>query len=195
MFFIVRDGQYLPARGQTFRAFWRDGFHGTGHRATMEDWELHTSTLFPDVRLKTYLETRTADVVPPRYIPALPALWKGVLYHDDGIDAAWDLVKRWSFAERVAHREAVTHDALQAPIPGSKGKTVDLAKDLVAIARHGLAAQAAAHGHADEWVHLAPLAALTESGRAPADLLLEHFASRRWTPKELLASLLEPPVA
>ncbi|MFO0749447.1 MAG: glutamate-cysteine ligase family protein [Myxococcota bacterium] len=194
MFFIVRDGEYLPAHGLTFRAFWKDGFHDTGHRATMEDWELHLSTLFPDVRLKTYLETRTADVVPPEYICALPALWKGILYRDDPMDAAWDLVKRWSFDERVAHRRAVARDALGAPVPGSKGKTADLAKELIAIAKAGLAAQAAAGGYADESIHLAPLAALTEAGRCPADLVLARYASRKWTPKEFLASLLVPPV-
>jgi len=195
MFFIVRDGEYLPARGLTFRAFWERGFHDTGHRATMEDWELHISTLFPDVRLKTYLETRTTDCVPPRYIPALPALWKGVLYTDDTLDAAWDLVRRWSFDERVEHRLAVTRDALQAPIPRSSGTTADLARELVAIARAGLAAQAKAGAHPDEWIHLAPLAALTETGRAPADELLAHYASRRWRSAEaMLATLLEPPV-
>ncbi|MCC6623002.1 MAG: glutamate--cysteine ligase [Deltaproteobacteria bacterium] len=195
MFFIVRDGEYLPARGLTFRQFWQRGFHDSGHRATMEDWELHVSTLFPDVRLKTYLETRTADCVQPGLIPALPALWKGVLYSDDTLDAAWDLVRRWSFDERVEHRHAVTRDALQAPIPRSSGTTADLANELLAIARAGLATQARDGGYADEWVHLAPLAQLTASGRAPADLLLAHYASKRWrSPAELLASLLEPPV-
>lgn len=187
MFFIVRDDAYVPARGLPFREFWRSGLQG--HRATMEDWELHLSTLFPDVRLKTYLEVRTADCVPPEYICALPALWKGTLYTNDSRAAAWDLVKRWSLDERWAHRTAVTVDALQAPVPGSKGKTVDLARELVAIAEAGLSAQAQAGGHADEGIHLAPLAALTRSGRSPADLLLERFAARKLPLPQFVASL------
>lgn len=196
MFFIVRDQEYLPARGLTFRAFWKHGFHDTGHHATMEDWELHLSTLFPDVRLKTYLETRTADVVPPEYICALPALWKGILYRDDARAAAWDLVKRWSFLDRQEHRGAVTRDALQAPIVHSKGTTADLANELLAIARGSLTAQARDNDHPDEGVHLDALSALTSTGRAPADVILEKWSKKKWqNPSEFLATILEPPVA
>jgi len=189
MFFVARGDDLLPARGRTFRDFWDGGFDG--QRATMADWELHLSTLFPDVRLKTYLETRTTDCVPPRYIPALPALWKGVLYDDLAMQAAWDLVRRWSMSERWQHRSDVPRQALDAAIPGSKGKTLDLARELVAIAAEGLGRQARAGDYLDESVYLAPLGELLARGQCPADEALA-----KWRPamsgKDLIAALVEP---
>lgn len=206
MFFVAREGQLVRAHGRTFRDLWERGFEGlpalsslsdargrplSRLTATMEDWELHLSTLFPDVRLKTYLETRTTDCVPPRYIPALPAIWKGILYDQGATEAAWDLVKRWSMDERWQHRDAVLEHALAAPVPGSRGRTVDLAKELLAIARVGLAAQAASAGHADESIYLDPIGELVERGLCPADELLA-----KWRPgmtnRDLIAALVEP---
>ncbi len=190
MFFVVRDGAYLPARGQTFRDFQARGFHSnTAIRPTMEDWELHLSTLFPDARIKTYLETRTADCVPPRYILALPALWKGLLYRDDALDAAWDLVKRWTLTERWEHRQAVVKDALSAPVPGSRAKTGDLANELFAIAKASLDLQA--EGADSEARYLEPLASLVANNQCPADELLARYRSGM-SPRELLAALVEP---
>jgi len=189
MFFIVRDGELVAARGRTFRDFWERGLGPW--RPTMEDWELHLSTLFPDVRLKTYLETRTADCVPPRLIPALPALWKGILYDDAALAATWDLTRRWSLGERWQHRVDVPRDGLLAAIPGSRGKTVDLARELLAIATHGLARQAERNHHADESIHLAPLAELVQRGMSPADEALAKWRPSM-TPRQLLEALVEP---
>jgi len=189
MFFIVREGELLPARGRTFRNYWDQGF--LGHRATMEDWELHLSTLFPDVRMKSYLETRTTDCVPPRFIPALPALWKGILYSDSAVAAAWDLTRRWTLSERQQHRHDVPRDALDTAIPGSRGKTLDLARELMSIARGALAEQAKAGGHPDEAVYLEPLDDLLRRGWCPADEVLA-----KWRPgmsnHDLIAALIEP---
>jgi len=192
MFFIVRNGDYLPANGQTFRDFWDRGFHtNRAIHPTMEDWELHLSTLFPDARVKTYLETRTADCVPPRYILALPALWKGILYNDGALDAAWDLVKRWTMADRWEHRLAIVKHALDAPIPGSKAKTADLARELFSIARTSLEHQARELGHESEAVYLEPLGSLITRGLSPADELLARY-NPGMSPRDLLAMLLEP---
>lgn len=192
MFFIVREGELLPARGRTFRDFWERGMGPW--RATMEDWELHLSTLFPDVRLKTYLETRTADCVPPRVVLALPALWKGLLYDDSALAATWDLTRRWTMSERWQHRADVPRDGLLAPIPGSRGKTLDLARELLAIASEGLAKQAERAGHPDESIHLAPLAELVRRGLSPADEALAKWRPSM-TPRELIEALVEPPAA
>ncbi len=190
MFFIARDGALIPANGLPFRRFMREGF--LGHRATMEDWETHVSTLFPDVRIKRYLEVRTADCVPPRYICALPALWKGILYAPDARTAAWDLVKRWTMDERQAHREAVPRDGLHTATPRSRATTKELAIELVAIAEAGLDALATTlpAGEPSESVHLAPLAALTRDGRCPADEALASWRPGQ-TPSQLLAALLD----
>jgi glutamate--cysteine ligase len=192
MFFIVRGGEYLPANGQTFRDFWDRGFHANrAIHPTMEDWELHLSTLFPDARIKTYLETRTADCVPPRFILALPALWKAILYNDGALDAAWDLVKRWTLSERWEHRSAIVKHALDAKVPGSKGKTADLARELFAIARTSLDAQARESGHASEAIYLEPLGSLIDRGMSPADELLARYVPGM-SSHDLLTMLLEP---
>ncbi len=190
MFFIARGGALIPANGLPFRRFMREGF--AGHRATMEDWETHVSTLFPDVRIKRYLEVRTADCVPPRYICALPAFWKGILYSADHREAAWDLVKRWTMDERQDHREAVPRDGFTAAVPRSRASTGELANELVGIAEAGLDALATAlpAGQPSESVHLAPLAALTREGRCPADEALACWRPGR-PGADLLAALAE----
>ena len=174
MFFFARDGEYIPCAGLPFRRFLSQGHEG--HGPTLEDWELHLSTLFPEVRLKTYLEMRSADTVAEHLICALPALWKGLLYDGTALDASWDLVRRWSLDERHAHRREVAVHALEAPVPGKTYGTGELAKELLSIAAHGLKAIAAACGHEDESLHLEPLRRLTDAGRCPADETLAWYA-------------------
>lgn len=177
MFFFVRDDQYVDCAGLPFRQFMDQGFDG--HQATVEDWELHLSTIFPDARLKTYLEVRTADCVRPEHILALPALWKGLLYNGTALDSAWDLVKGWSWDERQQHRIDVARYGLQAHAPSrsSKGawETTEVAKELLAIARYGLTELSKEEGHECEGCYLVGLSKLTESGRSPADVVLEWF--------------------
>ncbi|MGM0574291.1 MAG: glutamate--cysteine ligase [Myxococcota bacterium] len=185
LFFIVRDGRYLDCAGLPFEDFLRDGFQG--HRATLDDWELHLTTLFPEVRLKTYMEMRSADCVKPPYLPALPAIWKGVLYDEAAREAAWDLVKSWSFAERQQHRADAARYALQASVPRARYLTTDLARELLDIARHGLARQAETYGHEDESVYLEPLCVQVDQGRCPADDSLEWYARTHPTPIEVLS--------
>ena len=77
MFFVVRDGVYRPAEKMTFRRFMTEGWQGL--RATIADWEVHLSTLFPEVRLKRYIEVRGADAGPMPMARGLGALWRGIL--------------------------------------------------------------------------------------------------------------------
>src|SRR5687768_10353173 len=99
MYFIVRSGEYIDMTGLTFRQFLQHGYQG--HRATIEDWSDHLTTLFPETRIKRYIEVRSADSQPPELMPAFPALVKGVFYDSDCLQAAWDLVKGWSSDERM----------------------------------------------------------------------------------------------
>src|SRR5574341_1824335 len=110
MYLVIRDGKYLDFTGVTFRRFLSHGHQG--HQAAIEDWELHLTTLFPEVRIKRYMEVRSADSQPPELMPALPALIKGALYDPDCLQASWDLVKGWSWDERMelyhdSHRHAL----------------------------------------------------------------------------------------
>ena len=175
MYFIKRGDRYIDVAGQSFR----DLLAGKlavlpGERATISDWANHVSTIFPEVRLKRYIEMRGADGGPWMRIPALPALWIGLIYDDGVLDAAWDLVKDWSAAERQKLRDDVTRRGLKATIRGRSLR--ELAKEVLALARTGLARRARrdAQGR-DETQYLEPLDEIVACGKTPAEELLEKF--------------------
>ena len=176
MYFVFRDGKYIDAAGQSFRDFMKGELPALpGELPTASDWIDHMSTAFPEVRLKSFLEMRGADGGPWNRICALPALWVGLLYDDDALDAAWDVVKHWSMDEREALRSAVPRLALDAPIPGG-GKLLDLAREVLPIARAGLSARGRLNASGDnETGFLEPLEEIAESGKVPAQRLLDKF--------------------
>ncbi len=172
MYFIIRDGNYIDFTGIPFRHFLSRGHQG--HHATMEDWELHLTTLFPEVRIKRYLELRSADSQPPELMLALPALIKGVFYDSDCLQAAWDLVKGWSWDERMEVYRDSHRDALRARI--RRFSLFDPAKELLEIAWEGLRRQCVLNEDAkDETIYLKPLKDLLLQGKCPADLLREKW--------------------
>ena len=172
MYFIKRGDDYIDFTGITFREYWNQGHNG--YEATIEDWDLHLTTLFPEVRIKRYMEARSADSQPPELMPALPALIKGLLYDADCLDGAWDLVKGWSWDERMAFYHDSHRYALAAR--ARRFSAVDLARELIAIAWEGLKRQAALNDAGDdETIYLKPLHDLVEQGKSPADLVLEKW--------------------
>lgn len=176
MYFVYRDGRYLDAAGLSFRDF-LDGKLSIlpGELPTLDDWNDHLSTAFPEVRLKTFLEMRGADGGPWSRICALPALWVGLLYDDAALDAAWDLVKNWSMADRESLRNAVPELALDAPLPGG-GKLKDIAGEVLDIAAAGLSARARLNSSGDnETGFLEPLREIVRTGKVPAQVLLDHY--------------------
>jgi glutamate--cysteine ligase len=172
MFFLVRDGVYLPMDGKPFRRFWREGHEG--ERATLADFERHLTTLFPDVRLKRLIEVRCADCLPAELLCAVPALWKGILYDADARAAAGALAGAWSPAQRDDVHVDVARRGLAAVAPARAGDRSEpllpLARELVAIARAGLRRQAR-----DEGLLLEPLEALLERGKSPGQIVLERW--------------------
>ncbi len=176
MYFVYRDGTYIDAAGQSFRDFLKGELPALpGEKPTASDWEDHLSTAFPEVRLKSFLEMRGADGGPWNRICALPALWVGLLYDDSALDAAWDLVKGWSMEEREHLRNAVPAQALDAPLP--RGGTLrDLARHVLDIAHDGLVARGRQNSMGDnESGFLAPLKEIVESGKVPAQRLLDKY--------------------
>lgn len=172
MYFILRDGNYIDFTGVPFRHYLTHGHKG--HYALMEDWELHLTTLFPEVRIKRYMEVRSADSQPPELMTALPALIKGVLYEPDCLQAAWDLVKGWSWDERME----VYHDSHRHGLAARirRFSFLDLAKELLQIAWEGLRRQGAVNANGeDETIYLKPLEDLLSLGKCPADLLVEKW--------------------
>ncbi len=172
MYFIIRNGDYVETH-RTFRQFLVDGWQG--ERATLEDWALHLTTLFPEVRLKRYLEIRSADSQPPEMMLALPALLKGILYESDSLQGAWDLVRSWTWAERLelyrdAHREGL-HARIRRIALG------ELARELVEIGASGLRRQAQINDRGeDERIYLHRLEELVRHGKSLGRSLAELWA-------------------
>ena len=175
MYFAKRDGIYHDLSGQSFRKFMSEGLDALpGHRATIKDWEDHLTTLFPEVRLKQYLEMRGADGGPWSRICALPALWAGIFYDEASLQAAWDLCKDWAIEDHERLRRDVTRLGLKAEVAGRSVR--DIAVDMVAIAKQGLKNRACfSGGMVDERGYLAELEDIADSGITSSDRLLELY--------------------
>lgn len=175
MYFSYRDGQYLDLSGRSFRKFLRGELDELpGQLPTMRDWADHMTTAFPEVRLKKYLEMRGADGGPWNRLCALPAFWTGLLYDDAALDAAWDLVKDFSTAERHALRDGVPKHALKLPF---RGRTVrELAIEALKISGQGLARRNRLNASgASEAVFLEPLLEFAMANETPAERKLALF--------------------
>lgn len=176
MYFVYRDGKYLDASGLDFRDFLNGELPILpGEKPTLEDWNDHLSTIFPEVRLKSFLEMRGSDGGPWNRICALPALWVGLLYDQGALDAAWDMVKGWTLEEREALRGGVPKLGLKAPVPGGRSLG-DIAPEILDIATAGLSARGRLNGSGDnESGFLDPLREIVASGKTPAERLLERY--------------------
>jgi glutamate--cysteine ligase len=178
MYFVYRDGQYIDASGQSFRDFMAGKLPALpGEVPTMTDWVDHSTTAFPEVRLKTFLEMRGADGGPWRRLCALPALWVGLLYDSTALDAAYDLIADWTEAERQAMRAEVPRLGLDTRI---RSRTLrDVALEVLDMAREGLHRRARrGQGGEDETHFLDTLFSIAGSGRTPAAELLEDYNTR-----------------
>jgi glutamate--cysteine ligase len=177
MYFVKRGDHYHDVAGASFRDLLAGRLPALpGERATMSDWANHLSTIFPEVRLKRYLEMRGADAGPTPFLTALPALCLGLFYDAQALDSAWDLVKAWSAAEREALRAEVPRLGLAAKIAGRPLR--EIAQEVLALAAGGLARRAIrnAQGH-DETIYLEPIAACA-FGTSQAEELIRSFTTR-----------------
>ncbi len=171
MYFVYRDGKYINALGQSFRDFLQGQLPALpGEKPTLSDWADHMTTVFPEARVKTYIEMRGADCGDLAHIVALPAFWVGLMYDQGALDSAWDLVKGLDDATREGLRVAASVSALRGEAGGVK--LLDLARAAVSLSQAGLAAR----GLGEE-VHLAPLVESIATGDVQADRLLARYAS------------------
>jgi glutamate--cysteine ligase len=175
MYFVYRHGHHIDAAGQSFRDFLEGRLPALpGEKPTINDWEDHLTTAFPEVRLKRFLEMRGADGGPWAHLCALPALWVGLLYHAPSLDAAWALARDWSMEDRLRLREDAPRLGLKAEIAGRSLRS--LAMELLDLARAGLAARGRLNASGDnESGFLRPLQEIAESGMTPADEKLQKF--------------------
>jgi glutamate--cysteine ligase len=175
MYFAKRGERYVDLAGRSFRAF-MDGRLAElpGERPSIKDWADHTTTIFPEVRLKQYLEMRGADSGPWSRLCALPALWMGIFYDSAALAAAWDLCKHWKIDDHERLRADVARVGLKAEIAGRSVQ--DVAKDMLAIAREGLKRRnRLSGGLIDESGYLGELDEIAASGVTPAERLLELY--------------------
>ena len=172
MYFVYRDGRYIDAAGQSFRDFLARRLPALpGEAPLLSDWADHLTTVFPDVRIKQFIEMRGADGGPWRRICALPAFWVGLLYDPVALDAALEVCRGWSGEAFLAFRRDACRRGLEAEIDGRR--LGDIAGQLLAIARDGLARRGRASAlDRDETHHLNDLVSVVERGETAADEML-----------------------
>ncbi|MDT8857121.1 glutamate--cysteine ligase [Paracoccaceae bacterium Fryx2] len=175
MYFVYRDGHYINALGQSFRDFLRGELPALpGELPTLSDWADHMTTVFPEARVKKYIEMRGADAGDVAHLNALPAFWVGLMYDQGALDAAWDIVKGWDAETREGLRVGASVQGLQAEAGGVK--MLPLAREVVALAQEGLRARGrAGSGMENEAGYLDVLAESVTSGRVAADELLALY--------------------
>ncbi len=175
MYFLIRGHHYIDLTrppGLTFRQYLERGYQK--ERAILEDWGNHLTTIFTEVRLKKYVEIRSADSQPPSTILAFPALCKGILYDDDCTLAAWDLVKQWNYKERLKLGEMASRMGLETPV--GRFKLKDLAVELFQIAFTGLARNKAVNSRGeDETIYLYRLFDQVRSGYNHANIVVARW--------------------
>jgi glutamate--cysteine ligase len=175
MYFVKRGSTYHDVAGASFRDLMQGRLAALpGERATVSDWANHLSTIFPEVRLKRYLEMRGADVGPPDRIVAQSALLAGLYYDALALDGANELIRGWTREQRQALRDDAPRLGLAARVGGRAAR--EIARDMLDLARGGLARRArrSAAGR-DETHYLDPLHKIVETGREPARAWLDRF--------------------
>ena len=175
MYFVKRGDKYIDVAGKSFKDFFAGKLDALpGERPTISDWANHLSTIFPEVRLKRYLEMRGADGGPWRRLPSLTAYWVGLLYDQAALDACCDMVKGWSAQERQALRDQVPQRGFRTEISGRNVFT--LAQETLRLAAAGLKRRARLDRNSrDETRYLRPLEESIARGITPAEELLEKY--------------------
>ncbi|MDG1691366.1 MAG: glutamate--cysteine ligase [Alphaproteobacteria bacterium] len=175
MYFVMRDGKFIDALGMSFRDFMAGNLPALpGEKPTASDWEDHLTTLFPEARVKLFIEMRGADSGPWSSLCALPALWVGLLYDASTQTQVADLIADWTQAERDQLRVQSPLLGLQTPF--RSGTLLDVAREVLQLAEQGLKNRARSDGAGgDETQFLAYLQKVVADGKSPAEALVKKF--------------------
>ena len=166
MYFIIRDNKYIDLSGITFKEYMKNKFQD--FTPTIDDWNIHITTVFPEVRLKSYIELRGADGGPWSRVCALPAFWTGILYDENNLNQLVELIKTWSFQEVQNFYKDVRVYGLNARAPSGE-ILLDFAKEIIEISAKGLKNRGINYNGKDEQSFLEPLKKILKSGLTPAD--------------------------
>src|SRR5215217_2879577 len=175
MYFVIRNGEDVNVAGESFRGFLRGELPQLpGEKPTIKDWEDHLSTIFPEVRLKQFLEMRGADMGDEKSVTALSAFWTGLLYDAVSLEAAYELIEPWSNEAREMMRREVPRLGLMTP--HDRSNLYDVAAQAVGIAEAGLVRRDRRNAQGkDETIHLAPLEETIRLAKSPAERWLDKF--------------------
>ena len=177
MYFVYRDGKYIDALGQSFRDFLDGKLPALpGERPKISDWADHLTTVFPEARVKQFIEMRGADGGPWRKLCALPAFWVGLMYDQNSLDSAWDICKNWDANTREEMRIAASKEGIAANTNGLS--LLDLARELLDISRAGLKNRARPGNGGlvpDECHFLNAIEEVIETGKSPACELIDKY--------------------
>jgi glutamate--cysteine ligase len=177
MYFVYRDGKYIDALGQSFRDFLDGKLPALpGERPKISDWADHLTTVFPEARVKQFIEMRGADGGPWRKLCALPAFWVGLMYDQNSLDSAWDICKNWDANTREEMRIAASEEGIAAKTNGLS--LLDLARELIDISRAGLKNRARPGNGGlvpDECHFLNAIEEVIETGKSPACELIDKY--------------------
>ena len=175
LYFVHRDGRYIDVSGKSFRDFLDGKLPGLeGERPNEADWGNHLTTIFPEARLKRFLEMRGADSGPWPQLCALPAFWVGLLYDDNSLDAAWQIVREWSASDRNQMRQQVPKDGLATPLRGEP--LIKWARKFAELSHNGLKARANLDSNGNDETHfLHPVEEILSNEQTLAQELLECY--------------------
>ncbi|CAK9141886.1 unnamed protein product [Ilex paraguariensis] len=169
MYFTYRKKKYIDCAGMSFRDFMAGKLPCIpGEYPTLNDWENHLTTIFPEIRLKRYLEMRGADGGPWRRLCALPAFWVGLLYDEVCLQTVLDMTADWTAEERQMLRNKVPKSGLKTPF--RDGLLRHVAEDVLKLAKDGLERRGF-----KEAGFLNAVTEVVQTGVTPAEKLLELY--------------------
>ena len=175
MYFIKRDNKYIDMTNYTFKDFFEGKYEDINYEVTIKDWEDHLTTLFPQARLKQYIEIRSMDACNWDLICSQPAFWVGILYDDEILDRVKEITEGWTNEDRYYLNQRVPEKGLQTKF--KQKKLIDFAQQFYELSKKGLKKRnrLSKNGEFDESIHMKELESNLEKGYSPADCLIKKF--------------------
>ena len=175
MYFINRNHQYIDMTKYTFKEYLDENSNNQDDAILLKDWEDHLTTLFPQVRLKQYIEIRSMDACSWDLICSQPAFWIGILYDDEIMDNVKEITESWTQEDREYLNKTVPQEGLQSTF--KEKKLISFAQDFFELSKKGLKKRnrLSKNGEFDESIHMKDLEKNLENGCSPADCLINKY--------------------